>query len=106
GGGREGGSGSGGGGGGARLSRSPSPGAHGPHSACDDSAPHPEGSPGQRSSWEREEDGYGHYDPMDQSPSGADTDGDSNESSPHAAPYSVGSGGGGGGGGGYYGGGA
>ena len=64
------------GGSGACSSRSPSPGAHGPHSACDDSAPHPEGSPGRRSrSWERDEEGgYGQYDSMDQSPSGADSD--------------------------------
>lgn len=61
---------------GESSSRSPSPGAHGPHSACDDSAPHPEGSPGRRSSsWEREEEGgYGQYDPMDNSPSGDSED--------------------------------
>lgn len=71
-------------GGGRTASRSPSPGAHGPHSACDDSAPHPEGSPSHRSSWERDDgEGYGQYDPMDQSPS---VDSDASSCSSSRAP--------------------
>ncbi|CAM9244045.1 unnamed protein product, partial [Sphacelaria rigidula] len=92
--------------GGVRRERSPSPGAHGPHSACDDSAPHPEGSPSRRqaSSWEERDDadgeGYGHYDPMDQS-----LDSDASSSSSRATGYpgrvQQPPPGGGGGGGGY-----
>lgn len=92
--------------GGARRERSPSPGAHGPHSACDDSAPHPEGSPSRRpaSSWEERDDadgeGYGQYDPMDQS-----LDSDASSSSSRATGYpgrvQQPPPGGGGGGGGY-----
>lgn len=74
-------------------SRSPSPGAHGPHSACDDSAPHPEGSPGRRSSWERDEEGYGHYDSMDQSPMGDESE-ESSGTPPNAALYRSADGGG------------
>lgn len=71
------------------ASRSPSPGAHGPHSACDDSAPHPEGSPSHRGSWDREDgEGYGHYEPMDQSPS-VDSE-TSSSSSSRAQGYSSG----------------
>ncbi|CAM9536830.1 unnamed protein product [Discosporangium mesarthrocarpum] len=77
------------------VSRSPSPATatHGPHSVYDDSAPHPEGSPSQ--SWDREiqEGGYGHYDPMDQSPTSTSSS-QNNDNSAGPTPSYLGGGGG------------